>query len=560
MLFCFARVSLARRHPLSLTLFLVLCGNCCRSQSVPPGLQVQSSSAHVLTGTVVNSTTGTPIPFALVQVEQNAKLTDQNGNFQFENLLSGVVNVQAHKPGFFAENEIGGLQAPPVTNLSDHPTTVTVRLVPEAVITGHVENPEGDPLGRMPLSLRVSQVVNGRRVWQGQGQRQTDEDGNFRIADLKPGTYYVEAGPNSRARPTDQGDGAGEKFQVVPAEYYPGVREISAATPVRVTPGQHVALEFAMKRVPAFRLSGAITGATANAGQIMLLDRDGDNVNLGLRYDNRTGRFQAFPVPAGSYRIRYNGRDAEGQQMFADVPIDVSGDIPELRVPVERTISVQVEFNTDFTRQNSGESMPGGFVYSGPPVSDLRTLHRQGFNGQLHLTSRTPPYQQFYAVRESEGGAMLIRGLEPGTYDVEVNANGASYVASVTCGGLNLLSEPLVIAEGADPQPIQVMLRDDGASLSGAVQMPEAGRPALVLMVADGDAQSPRQIWVDGSGKFQAQEIAPGSYEVLALDRADGIEYRNREVLGEYLSHAAHVTLSPEQQAKVTVDLIRTHE
>jgi hypothetical protein len=31
-------------------------------------------------------------------------------------------------------------------------------------------------------------------------------------------------------------------------------------------------------------------------------------------------------------------------------------------------------------------------------------------------------------------------------------------------------------------------------------------------------------------------------------------------VLGEYLSHAAHVTLSPEQQAKVTVDLIRTHE
>jgi hypothetical protein len=412
----------------------------------------------------------------------------------------------------------------------------------------------------MPLSLRVSQVVNGRRVWQRQGQRQTDEDGNFRIADLKPGTYYVEAGPNSRARLTGQGDRAGEKFQVVPAEYYPGVREISAASPVRVTPGQHVALEFAMKRVPAFRLSGAITGATTNSGQIILLDGDGENVNLGIRYDNRTGRFQAFPVPAGSYRIRYNGRDAEGHQIFADVPISVSGNISELRVPVERTMSVPVEFNTASTRQNSGESMPGGFVYSGPPVSDLRALHRQGFNGQLHLTSRTPPYQQFYAVRETEGGAMLIRGLEPGTYDVEVNANGASYVASITCGGLNLLSEPLVIAEGADPQAIEVMLRDDGASLSGTVQMPEVGRPAMVLIVGDGDAQSPRQIWVDGSGKFQAEEIAPGSYEVLAVDRTDGIEYRNREVLGEYLSHAAHVTLSPEQQAKVTVDLIRTHE
>src|SRR5712671_3036978 len=107
MLSCFARVSLAIRRPLSLALFLALSGNHCRSQSVPPGVQVQSSSAHVLTGTVVNSATGAPIPFALVQVEQNAKLTDQNGNFQFENLLSSVVNVQAHKPGFFAENEIG---------------------------------------------------------------------------------------------------------------------------------------------------------------------------------------------------------------------------------------------------------------------------------------------------------------------------------------------------------------------------------------------------------------------------------------------------------------------
>lgn len=560
MRFCFTRVSLATRRSLSLTLFLALCGNHCRSQTVPRGVPAQSSSAHVLMGTVVNFATGAPIPFALVQVEQNAKLTDQNGNFQFENLLSSVVSVQAHKPGFFAENEIGASPAPLMTTLSDHPTPVTVRLVPEAVISGHVENPEGEPLGGMPVSLRVSQIMNGRRVWQRQAQRQTDEDGDFRIADLKPGTYYVEAGPNSRARPIDESENRGEKFQVVPAEYYPGVRDFSAASPVRVAPGQRVALEFAMKRVPAFRLSGAITGATTNSGNIMLLDHDGDNVNLGIRYDNRSGRFQAFPVPAGSYRLRYNGRDADGQQTFADVPLNVNGDIPELRIPVERTISIPVEFSTDFTRQTSGESRSGGFAYNGPPVSDVRTLQGQAFNGQLHLTSRTPPYQQFSAVRELADGPIMIRGLEPGSYDVEVNANGASYVASITCGGLNLLSEPLVIAEGADPQPIQVMLRDDGASLSGAVQMPEAGRPAMVLMVADGGAQSPRQIWVDGSGKFQAQEIAPGSYEVLALDRLDAIEYRNREVLQEYLSHAAHVTLSPEQEAKVTVDLIRTHE
>src|SRR5205807_576615 len=108
-------------------------------------------------------------------------------------------------------------------------------------------------------------------------------------------------------------------------------------------------------------------------------------VNLGMRYDNRTGRFQAFPVPAGSYRLRYNGRDADGQLLFADVPINVNGDIPELRIPAERTMSVTVEFETEFTKQNLSESMPGSSMASGPPASDsgtLRTLQRRAFYAQ----------------------------------------------------------------------------------------------------------------------------------------------------------------------------------
>jgi len=69
-----------------------------------------------------------------------------------------------------------------------------------------------------------------------------------------------------------------------------------------------------------------------------------------------------------------------------------------------------------------------------------------------------------------------------------------------------------------------------------------------------------RAIPVSGSGSFQVNGLAPGSYDILAFDRLDGIEYRNREVLGEYLSHAAHITLSADEQAKVTLDLIRTKE
>ena len=441
-----------------------------------------------------------------------------------------------------------------MATLSDHPTSITIQLVPEAVISGHVENPEGEPVSGVPVRLRFSQIMNGRRVWQQFGHRQTDEDGNFRIADLRPGTYYVEAGPNNRARPIGEEQSDTGKFEVVPAQYYPGVREMSSATPLRLAPGQHATVDFDVKRVPAYRISGMIAGGTDNGG-LYLSDVDGDHVDVGVRYDHRTGRFQAFPVPAGSYRLRFNGRSPEGEQLFADVPIQVTGNIPELHVGVSRTLSIPVEYQTDFTKPESSQRVPGGLGFVGGGSG--RRSFAASFLGRVWLISRKPPFQQFSANREGQDAPAMIRGLEPGTYDVEAEGNGSSYVASMTSGGLDLLSQPLVVAEGSDPQPIEVLLRDDAASVDGNVQNSTPGQMGVVLMVPEGATQSaPRQVFFNPSGKFHVQGLAPGSYDVLAFDRLDGIEYRNREALSAYLSHAAHITLSPEEQARVTLDVI----
>jgi hypothetical protein len=343
------------------------------------------------------------------------------------------------------------------------------------------------------------------------------------------------------------------KAEAIPAEYYPGVRDMSDATPLNVRAGQKVNLDFGMKRVPAFHLSGVVTGVTTNFGNLTLLDQDGENLNIGIRFDGRTGRFDSFPVPAGSYRLHFDGRDGDGQQLFADAPISVNADIPELRLSVQRALNIPIELETEYTKQNSGQSQNSISTISSPPGI------RSSFPGQVHLFPRSgrrqPP-----GTRVGEDG-MFITGVEPGAYDVEVDVNGTSYVASATCGGVNLFSDPLVVAPGGDPQPIHIVLRDDGASLNGAVQIADASQSALVLMVPEGaSANPPRQVYVDSSGSFHAQGIAPGSYDILAFDRLEGLEYRNREVLNAYLSRAAHVTLSADEQARVTVDLIQTKQ
>ena len=82
----------------------------------------------------------------------------------------------------------------------------------------------------------------------------TDEDGNFRIAELPPGEYVVAllAGNVDRRMlggPSVQG------VEAYPAiVYYPAGIEESSAEPVKLSAGQHVELNFSV--LPARHTSG----------------------------------------------------------------------------------------------------------------------------------------------------------------------------------------------------------------------------------------------------------------------------------------------------------------
>ncbi len=60
----------------------------------------------------------------------------------------------------------------------------------------------------------------------------------------------------------------------------------------------------------------------------------------------------------------------------------------------------------------------------------------------------------------------------------------------------------------------------------------------------------------DDHGDFQIDGLAPGEYKVFAFDRLDGLEYSNPDVLSEYASKAAQVSLQPNEKTTVRVDLI----
>ncbi len=148
----------------------------------------------------------------------------------------------------------------------------------------------------------------------------------------------------------------------------------------------------------------------------------------------------------------------------------------------------------------------------------------------------------------------------------------ASYVATLTSGGINLLRDPLVVGPGGAADPIEVTLRNDAASLTVTVQPPTSTGAAaspdaasandviLAIPLDDPLRQPANGMYSPAYGQAATlSNLAPGRYLVLAAEAQKfqqfAIEYRNPTVLDRLLTHGAVITLSPNQKAEITVPL-----
>src|SRR5260370_6188727 len=237
-----------------------------------------SKATRTVSGTVINLDTGEPVSRALVHINQmanhlpggsgaiayasgwrRAMLTDQDGHFKFEGVPQADVFLSATKPGFL--NDEGEPFSPPGqrVRVGLDATSVVIRLMPTAVITGRVTDTDGEPVEGIEITIYRLRVENGRKHLEpvqpekGQPTLTTNENGEFRAFCLTPGTYYVVViplwasdsafgpegpGPNgiyvaSTANGSDYHPDAG-----YPHTYYPGAAELSQSTPLHLSAGQ----------------------------------------------------------------------------------------------------------------------------------------------------------------------------------------------------------------------------------------------------------------------------------------------------------------------------------
>jgi hypothetical protein len=520
-----------------------------------------TGTRYTLTGTVVNSVSGDPISRALVQLgadRQRSVMTDQQGRFQIEDLPAMQVMVQqVRKPGFFEEQQVSRRRRSPV-DVGPNAAPVVIKLVPEAIIVGHVTDENREPLENVPVKITTVAIQNGRKRWISGLAVRTNAEGEFRLANMQPGTYFVSAGPARNGTleiyipsPTEPG---------YPVAYYPGVSDLSATGPFQLSGGQIAQADITMSPAQWFAISGVVTGyAEGYPPELQFVNRAGNDAQMSMSFDPNSGKFEAR-VFAGQCFIKARAFDPPGKFLYADLPVTVNSKMEGIHVSLV-SAGIPVVVQKQKTKPAS--------TYANDPrengrfnVDDPNFGPRPSISANLTLISTDPAHRDARAGLQPGDNQLVIRDAENARYIAAITPLGAWYVQSATHAGVDLLSQELAVVPG-ESRPIEIVLRDDFATLTATVQGwgDEADKFTQFVIVPERAPFNARLTASGGrSGEAGLGMYAPGDYRVYAFDRVDGLEYMSPEVLHAYDGYAARVSLLPDQKTSVNVQLIRRND
>ena len=247
-------------------------------------------------------------------------MTDRDGRYEFAGVAPGGYRVDVQKTGFAPLTAIGPGQPPAVivrVGPGQSVDGVDRQLQKGGVISGQILDPNGEPLPDASIMVMRRLPMPGRGgapapLMPAPGQsRQTDDRGDYRVAGLAPGEYYVAAMP----RPAMLGGGGANGPRPAPSRkttiartFYPGTLDEAAAQPVVVAAGAEIGnITFTMQSAAAFRISGTVvdeSGAPVANAMVMVSGdpRSGSMGPVGNARTRDNGRFEIDDVPPGTYR------------------------------------------------------------------------------------------------------------------------------------------------------------------------------------------------------------------------------------------------------------------
>src|SRR5229473_411673 len=500
-------------------------------------LSAQSNTAGIehtdnIRGTVVNSATHEPISRALVFTPDNrfATMTDNRGHFEFTfprgdgEMAAGFAGtsdvhsletsqlqhartnrpamLMARKTGFLSRNNgQEGFQISPAQQ------ELTISLVPEARIVGHVILPGSDGSDKIQVELYRRQVREGREHWDSAGMVMSRSDGEFRFAELSAGSYKLVTHELLDRDPLTFNP-RGQLFGYPPV-YYPAAPDFATAAVIRLSPGETFQANVSPAKREYYPVKLGVTNAPAGLQvgiQIWPQGRAGPGYSLG--YNTGDGLIEGS-LPDGAYTVQVTTYGPNAMAGMLNITVRgaaLSGPAVTLLPNSSITVSVKEEFQrTDTVPQ--GTTIFGGL--RPVPENGRRPNYLQvtllageefGFASSASLRPPTGP----------EDESLVIENVQPGRYRVHVNTS-IGFVSSITSGGTDLQRQPLVVGLGGSTPPIEITVRDDGAQVEGTIEGTTSTEVRRAVFNSPG--QSPGNVYfvpiADSGGQFSMAWVFP---------------------------------------------------
>lgn len=534
--------------------------------------EVTPATRAVVAGTVTKDPGSEPVKKALIELIAESQseggnytaLTGSDGSFRIENIAPARYRLFVERTGY---QEIG----------KDHRRTegrvltlsagqelkdLIIRLQAAAVVQGRVTDEDGDPMPEAQVAVLRQTFVAGRSHWEQAGTERTNDLGEYRIAGLAAGNYFVSVTPPPDFRSLIETNGnpaqsASPSEKPAPSAYqttyYPGTRNRGEASSIQLHAGDDFPANFSLTPSPSLTIRGSVVnlppGSTA---AIMLQSRD-FNLTLNGAEMHKDGTFEIRDVAPGAYTILARVDDASAPMVARQGLQVTSANVEGLRLAPQTGGSVRGRLRMEAS----------GNVRLDPSQMLLQ-LRAEGDDDTLAAFSMEDGFSTLAPVNAD--GSFEWKNVPAGRYSVQISdASGKPdwFLKSVTAGR-DAGDSGFTVSGGTTT--LDLVASANGAVADGVAtnQKDEAVAGAVVVAVPEARFRSHperyRKAVTDQSGHFILRGLPPGDYTLFAWESVDGEAYFNPEFLKSYEGQGKALSFTEGERKSLQIKAIAAPE
>jgi Carboxypeptidase regulatory-like domain len=562
------------------------------------------SSPFSITGIVVSTTTGAPVPHCrLVPTrieggpasarrflsQQDGVETDERGHFVMPLPSAGSWSLRAsakgYRPQFFDQHENFSTS---IVLTEQVPTLdIRFRLAPDSVITGVILDEGNEPVREAGIAVyavpRAS--ADGAQPSVGRGSATTDDRGRYEVASLAPGDYrisvqarpwYAVAARSIRSSRPDTPPLEPSLDVVYPVTWFPGATNDDSAEIVTLHDGETREADMQLLPIPAVHLripvppaDPAAPDANRRSVRYPQISSVSPNTMLsGSTFMSTQDQLEVSGLSPGLYRIQTPDENGQpGRSTIIEVTANSARNLDLAAAANTATVNLKIEGGP------GTESLPITFADATNDRNVFRSVpSRNGGGPQIQGRPQVQNGPQQNSQRLPKSGSPTSRStpqtasdrstrtvdLPPGRYFVYQGGSANFFLSGLTLGTKEILGRMVTIPSGESS--LTVHIATGRSSVTGIATL--NGRPAVGAMVLlvpitvgePGSIAELRRDQTNTDGSFDLTFVIPGQYILIAIDRGWNINWGDPSTLSHYLSRGIPLDLRTPSILRQNID------